>query len=198
MIEFLRGKLIRRSPAQLLIDVGGVGYAVNVSLRTSEAAGAEGREIGIITYLHVREEAMELFGFQDATEKALFLMLLGVSGIGPRLALRILSSTSPGDLGRMISGGDIRALTSLKGIGKKTAEVMVASLRASIAKLSWDSPSERPFATAETDSLRDAVLGLVTLGVKEPQAEAAVRKAAQKAGEKASAGQLIALALQEV
>ncbi len=198
MIEFLRGKLLRRSPAQLLIDVGGVGYAVNVSLRTSELAGPEGVEIGIITHLHVREEAMELFGFGDSTEKTLFLMLLSVSGIGPRLALRILSSTTPADLGRMISGGDIRSLMLLKGIGKKTAEVMVASLRSSIAKMSWETRSETNFSTAESDALRDAIMGLVTLGVKEAQAEAAVRKAVQKTGDKATAGQLIALALQEV
>lgn len=200
MIEFLRGRLAHRQPARLVIDVGGVGMGVDVSLRTAEKFPREGETVEILTYLHVREESLDLYGFQDLAEKALFLKLLSVSGIGPRLALRILSAVAPQQLAQMILAGDVRGLTALKGIGKKTAEVMVASLRASMAKLdlpaSADGKSSAPDARGE--SARDAVLALITLGVKEANAQAAVQKAFEKLGEKAQAGQLIAQALQEV
>src|SRR3954465_1009009 len=135
MIEFLRGRLAQKLPARLVIDVGGVGMGVDVSLRTAEAMPGEGETVNLLTYLHVREESLELYGFQDDVERTPFLKLLGVSGIGPRLALRILSALPPWQLARLIIDGDIRSLTALKGIGKKTAEVMVASLRTSLSKM---------------------------------------------------------------
>jgi Holliday junction DNA helicase RuvA len=200
MIEFLRGRLAHRQPARLVIDVGGVGMGVDVSLRTAERYPREGETVEILTYLHVREESLDLYGFQDLAEKAVFLKLLSVSGIGPRSALRILSSVSPQQLAQMILAGDVKSLTALKGIGKKTAEVMVASLRGSMAKMdlpaSGDGKATAPDARGE--SSRDAVLALITLGVKEAAAQTAVQKAFEKLGEKAQAGQLIALALQEV
>jgi holliday junction DNA helicase RuvA len=201
MIEFLRGRLAQRQPARLVIDVGGVGMGVDVSLRTAEKFPTEGETVEILTYLHVREESLDLYGFQDAAEKALFLKLLSVSGIGPRLALRILSAVPPRQLAQMILAGDIRGLTALKGIGKKTAEVMVASLRASMAKLDLPAPGEDGKAAAGesgSEAARDAVLALVTLGVKDNAAQAAVQKVLSRLGPKAQASQLIAQALQEV
>ena len=200
MIEFLRGRLAQRQPARLVIDVGGVGMGVDVSLRTAERFPREGETVEILTYLHVREESLDLYGFQDLAEKALFLKLLGVSGIGPRLALRILSAVAPQELARMILAGDIRGLTALKGIGKKTAEVMVASLRTSIAKLDLPSAGDGRAGTSDpgNEAARDAVLALVTLGVKDNAAQTAVQKALERLGAKAQASQLIAQALQEV
>jgi Holliday junction DNA helicase RuvA len=90
MIEFLRGRLAQKQAARLVIDVGGVGMGVDVSLRTAESMPAEGETVNLLTYLHVREESLELYGFQDEIERTLFLKLLGVSGIGPRLGLLIL------------------------------------------------------------------------------------------------------------
>jgi Holliday junction DNA helicase RuvA len=200
MIEFLRGRLAHRQPARLVIDVGGVGMGVDVSLRTAELYPRVGDTVEIITYLHVREEGLDLYGFQDAVEKAIFLKLLSVSGIGPRLALRILSAVAPHQLAQMIIGGDIRGLTSLKGIGKKTAEVMVASLRTSMTKLDLQTPvgGQPAQLDAGGEAARDAVLALITLGVKDAAAQGAVQKALSNLGEKATTGQLITQALQEV
>lgn len=199
MIEFLRGRLAHRQPARLVIDVGGVGFGVDVSLRTAEAFPKEGETVELLTYLHVKEEILELYGFQEEVERTLFHKLLGVSGIGPRLALRILSAMPPWQLARMITDGDIRGLTALKGIGKKTAEVMVASLRTSLAKLDLKAPSGTSSAAVPgSESARDAVLALVTLGVKDAAAQAAVQKALDRLGEKANTTQLITQALQEV
>ena len=200
MIEFLRGRLAQRQPARLVIDVGGVGFGVDVSLRTAEAFEREGETVEIITYLHVKEEALELYGFHTAAEKTLFLKLLSVSGIGPRLALRVLSSTSPKQLAQLILSGDVRGLTALKGIGKKTAEVMIATLRASLSKLDLQSAEGEGATPGEpgSESARDAVLALVTLGVKDALAQSAVQKARERLGDKANTGQLITQALQEV
>jgi Holliday junction DNA helicase RuvA len=199
MIEFLRGRLAQKQPARLVIDVGGVGFGVDVSLRTAEAFPAEGETVELLTYLHVKEEILELYGFKEESERLLFHKLLGVSGIGPRLALRILSALPPWELSRLIIDGDIRALTALKGIGKKTAEVMVASLRTSLAKLNLTAPGGAPAAARPgSESARDAVLALVTLGVKDTAAQTAVQKALDKVGEKATTSQLITQALQEV
>ncbi len=200
MIEFLRGRLAHRQPARLVIDVGGVGMGVDVSLRTAELYPREGETIELITYLHVREESLELYGFQNAVEKTIFLKLLSVSGIGPRLALRILSAVAPHQLAQMIIGGDIRSLTALKGIGKKTAEVMVASLRTSMTKLDLQTPigGKPAVLDAGGEAARDAVLALITLGVKDAAAQGAVQKALISLGDKATTSQIITQALQEV
>ena len=200
MIEFLRGRLAHRQPARLVIDVGGVGMGVDVSLRTAELYPREGETVELITYLHVREESLELYGFQSSVEKAIFLKLLSVSGIGPRLALRILSAVAPHQLAQMILAGDIRGLTALKGIGKKTAEVMVASLRTTMAKLDLSAHADGKPAELDAggEAARDAVLALITLGVKDAAAQGAVQKALTNLGDKATTGQLITQALQEV
>ena len=200
MIEVLRGRLAHRQPARLVIDVGGVGLGVDVSLRTAELFPRVGETVDLITYLHVREDSLELYGFQDIVEKTIFLKLLGVSGIGPRLALRILSAVPPHQLAQMIIGGDIRGLTGLKGIGKKTAEVMVASLRTSLAKLDVQTPIDGKPAVLDAggEAARDAILALITLGVKDANAQSAVQKALDRIGEKATTSQLITQALQEV
>lgn len=200
MIEFLRGRLAQKQPARLVIDVGGVGFGVDVSLRTAEAFPKEGETVELLTYLHVKEEILELYGFKEEVERTLFHKLLGVSGIGPRLALRILSALPPWQLARMIVEGDLRSLTALKGIGKKTAEVMVATLRTSLAKLDLRAPTGGPASAASpgSEAARDAVLALITLGVKDAPAQNAVQKALDKLGDKATTSQIITQALQEV
>lgn len=198
MIESLRGRLAAKQATRLVIDVGGVAFGIDVSLRTAERVGNPGDTVQILTYLHVREEALDLYGFADAAERALFLKLLGVSGVGPRLALRILSAVSPQKLADMILHGDVRGLTALKGVGKKTAEVLIASLRSGMAKL--DLPrgeAAGPETDDGDDTFRDAVAALVSLGVKEAAAQEAVRKASQKLGADAGLSTLIAQALQE-
>jgi len=175
-----------------------VGMGVDVSLRTSEKVGAVGDSIDLMTHLHVREEALDLYGFHDAAEKALFLKLIGVSGIGPRLALRILSAVTPQQLANHIRNSDVGSLTLLKGVGKKTAEVLIASLRTAVSKLDLPDEGGSTSGVPGNQSLRDAVMALVTLGVKEAQAQDAVQRAAQKLGADMDTGRIIAQALQEV
>lgn len=198
MIEFLEGLLAQKYPARLVVQVAGIGFGVDVTLRTAEAAPAAGETVRLLTYLHVKEDLLELYGFLEAQEREVFLRLLGVSGIGPKLALRVLSSASPAQLARLILAGDVRGLMALKGIGKKTAEVMIASLRTAMQKLDLRAEGSAAKAGPETEAMRDAIMALVTLGVKDAAAQAAVQKAKEKLGDKADAGRLIAQALQEV
>ncbi len=174
MIGYLQGKLLSRSPDRLLLDVGGVGYAVFVPLSTFyeiERAGSDGR-IGLFIHTHLREGALELFGFWTEREKQLFEKLIAVSGIGPKLARVILSGMPPDDLVASLADGDVSRLTRIPGIGKKTAERMVVELRDKVAELAADLPA-RP-ATAQDE---DLVLALVNLGYRRKDAEMATAAA---------------------
>jgi Holliday junction DNA helicase RuvA len=137
MISRLRGKPAGRSAEGLVLDVGGVGYLVAATpsaLRSADSGGAEGAaEITVETYLHVREDALQLYGFADGAERELFTRLLGVSGIGPKVALAVVSSAPPGDLWRAIANRDAARFQAIPGIGKKTAERIVLELEGSIA-----------------------------------------------------------------
>lgn len=132
MISRLRGAPAGRTAEGMVVDVGGVGYLVAATpsvLRRAEGAS----EVTVETYLHVREDALQLYGFADAAERELFLRLLGVSGIGPKVALAVVSSASPADLGRAIALGDAARFQAIPGIGKKTAERIVLELKGSLA-----------------------------------------------------------------
>ncbi len=132
MISRLRGVPVGRSSDGLVLDVGGVGYLVAA---TPSALGRadSGREVSLETYLHVREDALQLYGFADASERELFVSLLGVSGIGPKVALAVVSSSPPAELRRAIAVGDAARFQAIPGIGKKTAERIVLELKGSIA-----------------------------------------------------------------
>jgi len=174
MIGYLQGKLLRRSPDKVLLDVGGVGYAVFVSLSTFyeiERAGSDAR-IGLFIHTHLREGALELFGFWTEREKLLFEKLIAVSGIGPKLARVILSGMPPDDLVAALADGDVARLTRVPGIGKKTAERMVVELRDKVLDLAADLPA-RPAAAQD----EDLVLALVNLGYRRKDAEMATAAA---------------------
>jgi Holliday junction DNA helicase RuvA len=199
MIEFLHGRLASKQPTRLVVNIGGLGFGVDVSTQTSGKMGAVGEPVELLTHLHVREEALDLYGFHDALEKTLFLKLLSVSGVGPKLALRILSAVTPQQLAGFILNGDVHSLMGLKGVGKKTAEVLIASLRNSVAKLDLPSegiPSSR--SHSESPPVRDSILALISLGVREAQAQEAVQRAVQKLGTDSDTSRIIAQALQEV
>jgi holliday junction DNA helicase RuvA len=199
MIEFLRGKLAQKHATRLLVDVHGIGYGVDVTLRAADQAGQVGDTITLTTWLHVKEELMELYGFCDEIEKQVFLKLISVSGIGPRMALRMLSTSTPQRLAELVMQGDVKGLSAIKGIGKKTAEVLIASLRNAFAKMDLAPPANGAVsATPENDAMRDAVLALISLGVRDAAAQLAVQQAAKKLGDKADTSRLIAQALQEV
>ena len=173
MIGYLRGKALRQTPDKLLLDVGGVGYELHIPLSTySQIDRAGGEPIGLHVYTHVSENALELFGFWDENERRLFEKLIGVSGIGPKLARVVLSGMAPQDLIGAIAAGNSAQLTSIPGVGKKTAERMVVDLKDRIAELGTE-----PAAIAAAGGDDDVVTALVNLGYREKEAVKAVGKA---------------------
>src|SRR5512145_1816280 len=129
MIAHLRGTLIEKHPNQAIVEAGGVGYDVQISVSTYSALPELGSEVKLRIYTNVREDAIQLFGFREAMEKALFEKLITVSGIGPKLAITTLSGVAAPDLVRIIRAGEVQMLTRVPGIGKKTAERIVLELR---------------------------------------------------------------------
>jgi Holliday junction DNA helicase RuvA len=171
MIGFLKGRLRQSTPTALILDVGGVGYRVQVPMSTFyEIERSAATELELFIHTHVREDAIELYGFWTAREKTLFEKLIAVSGIGPKLARVILSGMAPNDLIAALSSGDTARLATIPGIGKKTAERMVLELRDRVQELAVDLP-ERPLAVSDDD---DLVTALVNLGYRENAARRAV------------------------
>lgn len=199
MIERIRGILVEKSPTFVVVDVNGVGYGINISAYTSGMLPEEGTEITLSTHLVVREDSMTLFGFADKTEKTVFLMLLDVNGIGPKMAQRILSGVTPADLLNMIASENKSALGKIKGLGKKSCEQMTLSLKDKAATLLQALGNVEGSGVtgmgALTGAKLEAVLALHTLGVKDPSAEKAVAKAAEILGDSADAAALIPEAL---
>jgi holliday junction DNA helicase RuvA len=175
MIARLWGRLRERGSEDLVVDVGGVGYHLYVSTQTLAALPAEGAEVDLFTVTHVREDALQLFGFADPGERALFQLLQTVSGIGPRLALNILSGMAAAELREAIRRRDLVRLTRIPGVGKKTAERMSVELADKLALLPQAPPARRDGATHGVAA--QAVSALVNLGFRPPEAEGAVETA---------------------
>lgn len=175
MIGFLHGKVRRSTPERVLLDVRGVGYDVHIPLSTYyeiEKLDTDSTA-GLFIHTHVREDAIELFGFWSEREKLLFEKLIAVSGIGPRLARVILSGMAPDDLLTSLATGDIARLATIPGIGKKTAQRMIVDLKDRVQELA----AELPAATAVAPLEDDLVLALVNLGYRETEAQRAVAQA---------------------
>jgi Holliday junction DNA helicase RuvA len=196
MIAWLSGVLRRREIESLIIDVGGVGYEVTVPLSTYNRVPETGDPIALHVHTHLREDSLSLFGFSTELEKEVFLLLLNVSGIGPKLALSVLSGLSLEDLVTAIHASDDSRLCSIPGIGKKTAARLCLELKDKVKHLA---PVSRSAAQAETrsSSMDDAVSALVNLGYKRPQAEEAVKRVHQARPDIATA-QLIRESLGEL
>lgn len=184
MIEFVRGKVHAREPGRLVIDIGPMGLAVDVPASVALQAPAPGENIVLQTHFLVREDAMQLVGFSSDLQKRMFLSLTSVSGIGPKVALKALGEIEPGELAGAIVRGDVARLTKLPGIGKKTAEVLVAHLRDAMGKSAKSGSipvlaSNNGSATALTvhSTNADAVLALQALGLDAARANLAVAKA---------------------
>lgn len=176
MIAYLRGELAEKDISRVVVECGGVGYEVAIPLSTFDRLPAEGEQVKLYTHHEVREDAQLLFGFSSPQERDMFELITSVSGVGPKLALAILSGLTVGALELAISQGDAKRLASVKGIGKKTAERLVIELRGKI------NPIEAlAHATDETSKdqgavLRDAMLALTALGMSEEIARAKVQK----------------------
>jgi len=173
MIAFLRGSFAFKSPALVHMDVGGVGYELQISLNTYSSI--ERLESGLLlTYLHIREDAHILYGFFDRAEKDLFIQLISVSGVGASTARMILSSMRPEEITRAIIQGNARQLESIKGIGKKSAERIILELRDKLGK----GMTETNISPLINNTLeQDALNALITLGIARPAAENALKKA---------------------
>ncbi|MBO7384652.1 MAG: Holliday junction branch migration protein RuvA [Fibrobacter sp.] len=199
MIERIRGILIEKTPTFVVVECGGVGYGINISAYTAGKLPETGTEVTLYTNLVVREDSMTLFGFADTTEKSIFLMLLDVNGVGPKMAQRILSGVTPADLLNMIASDNKAALGKIKGLGKKTCEQMTLTLKEKagtmLQGLGNVEGSGITSIGALTGAKLEAVLALHTLGVKDPAAEKAVVKAAETLGDSADAATLIPEAL---
>lgn len=174
MISFLRGKLAKKNPTDLVIDVNGVGYALSIPLSTYEKLEQMSGEITILTYLHVREDILQLYGFATEAEREIFKLLISVSGIGPKMAQGILSGLSANEFKQAILDGNVIALTSISGVGKKTAERLIIELRDKLGKTEMTE-----FSSAPTSKLlkarAEAVVALMSLGYSRSDAEQAVR-----------------------
>lgn len=179
MIAHISGTLAQKIPGEAVVDVGGVGYQVFIPLNVFYRLPEVGASVSLQIYTHVREDALQLFGFQDHGEKQLFLLLLGVSGIGPRLAVNILSGIAAEDLSRALKEGDQVRLVAIPGVGRKLAERMIVELKDKFATL-----APAGMESAKTDGgsqlLLDAVSALVNLGYKRPDAEKMVREVLRK------------------
>ena len=170
MIAQLRGRLVEKHPTRIVVEVGGVGYDVHVPLSSYSAVGEAGAETTLRIHTHVREDAIQLFGFTTMLEQMLFERLIAVSGIGPRVALGVLSGLAPQELADAITRGDVERLTAIPGIGKKTAERIVLELKDKLAGAS-PGPAGRPVGPRE-----DLVSALVNLGYHRPAAEKAAEQ----------------------
>ncbi|MGO9642380.1 MAG: Holliday junction branch migration protein RuvA [Candidatus Acidiferrales bacterium] len=171
MIAQLRGTLTEKRPNQVIVDVGGVGYLVSISLSTFSAIGDLHEEVSLLIHTHVREDSLSLYGFLTAREKHLFESLLSVSGVGPTLAIKILSGMSADDLVPAIRQGDLLRLTRIPGVGKKTAERMVVDLRDKLAAME---PAEAEPIPSRTGIADDLISALLNMGYDRRPAEAAV------------------------
>jgi holliday junction DNA helicase RuvA len=185
MIAHLRGTLLRKSTQAIVLDNAGVGYEVHVPLSTFYALPETGEEVQLHIYTHVREDILALFGFRTPVEKNLFLMLISVSGIGPKLALNILSGIGPEEFLQAVAGGDSLRLQSIPGVGRKTAERIVLELKEKAQRAQGEMRVQEitPEPTADKGLVEDALSALVNLGYQPKVAKASVEKAARKGTE---------------
>lgn len=175
MIALLRGVLLEKHPNQVIVETGGVGYDVTIPVSTFTHLPNPGAEVRLRIHTHVREDALALYGFLTEDEKGLFEKLIVVSGIGPTLAVKILSGMTAPELVHGIRRGEVERLVRIPGVGKKTAERMVLELRDKLPPVASEEPEVAAAALSAID--QDVLSALLNLGCARPQAEGAVRKA---------------------
>lgn len=200
MIAHLEGILRQKAPTRAIVSTGGVGYEVLVSLSTFSALPDEGKTVSLRIYTHVREEAIQLFGFDTDLERALFEQLIRVNGVGPRLAQALLSGVAPRDLVAMLARGDAASLCAVPGIGAKTAQRIVLDLREHAVTLAAaEGPPEpaSPPVAASDERLEAMISALMNLGTARPRAERVARDALDATPD-APLEQLVRIALQRL
>jgi len=199
MITFLHGKLTEALPTQVTVDVNGVGYEVLIPLSSFDKLPQPGHDVKLLTQLIVREDAHTLYGFTSAAERELFRLLINnVSGIGPKTALNILSGMNAVTFRGAVANGDVKALSQISGVGKKTAERIVVELRDKIgAAGAWEASSAQRALSPADQKINDAVLALLALGFKQVDAHNTVRQAQSALGAQATVEDLVRAALRK-
>lgn len=199
MITFVCGKLIEALPTQAIVEVQGVGYEVLIPLSSFDKLPQPGSEVKLLTQLIVREDAHVLYGFASGAERELFRLLIhNVSGIGPKTALNILSGMNPVAFRGAVANGDVKSLSQISGVGKKTAERIVVELRDKIgAAGAWEASSAARSLSAADQKLNDAVLALMALGFKQTEAHDTVRSAQAMLGPQATVEELVRASLKK-
>lgn len=199
MISFLHGKIVQLLPTQVTLDVHGVGYDVLIPLSSFDKLPAVGSEVQLLTHLNIREDAHVLYGFATAAERELFRLLIHtVSGIGPKIALNILSGINPNTFRSVVANGDVKALSQVSGVGKKTAERIVVELRDKMgATTAWESTGATKALPEADQRINDASLALQALGFKQQDAHDAVRAAQAVLGSETSVENLVRAALKK-
>ena len=195
MIVSIRGKLTRKMPEEIIIETGGLGYVCFISNNTYDNLPKPGEEVSLLTYFHVTENNQQLFAFSEIAERELFLMLIGVSGIGPKTAIVLLSAVSPDEFKRRLIASEVGMLTALPGIGPKTARRIIVELKDKFVKLSKDElPKEESDVTPQVSDAYDALLAL---GFQIKDIKNAISKASNQS-EKLSTEELIKETLAEL
>jgi Holliday junction DNA helicase RuvA len=199
MITFLHGKLVDALPTQVTVDVNGVGYEVLIPLSSFDKLPSPGDEIKLLTHLQIRDDAHVLYGFMTNGERELFRLLINnVSGIGPKIALNILSGINATAFRGAVSTGDVKALSSISGVGKKTAERIVVELKDKIGQAGAIEAASAGRALSDSDQkINDAVLALMALGFKQPEAHDSVHAAQAVLGPQASVEALVRACLKK-
>ena len=197
MITFLQGVLSESLPTQVVVDVGGVGYQVFIPLSSYDRLPAVGAPVKVLTHLQIREDAHLLYGFMSGAERDLFRLLVNhVSGIGPKIALAVLSGMSVVMFKNAVVTNDISALSKISGVGKKTAERMVLELRDKVGvAATWEAASSSHAPTPEETAVSDAVLALISLGYKQVDAYKAIKQIHKPGAEPPKAEDLVRQAL---
>ena len=180
MIAHLRGRLLRKSPQEVVVDAGGVGYRVAIPVSTFYRLGEEGTEVSLRVHTHVREDTLALFGFLTAHEQDLFERLIQVAGVGPKLAVNILSGIEAAELSAALRGSDVARLTRIPGVGKKTAERLVVELKDKMPAVSAPEQEEAPAGATPKEDLLSA---LAHLGYSRGEAERGVDRALREDGD---------------
>jgi Holliday junction DNA helicase RuvA len=198
MIAHLSGKLLSKQPNQVIVDVNGVGYEVHVPLSTFYELGEIGNPVQLRIYTHVREDTIALFGFKSSNEKLMFEQVTSISGIGPKLGITILSGMPVDELVTAIRQSNLARLTSIPGIGKKTAERLVVELRDKLSKLGMGSTGEQIAAQSVAQPQEDVISALVNLGYAKPAAEKAVQAAVSNCRTEAAFEELLRTALRQL
>ncbi|MCB9070129.1 MAG: Holliday junction branch migration protein RuvA [Calditrichia bacterium] len=202
MIERISGNIIEKAPTFCIVDCHGMGIGLHISLNTFQylERSDASQPVQLLTYLHVREDVLQLYGFSEMSEKKLFQMLISISGVGPKLAIAILSGSSTADLTQAIAMEDVAMLTRIPGVGKKTAQRLVLELKEKIGKQAEVQKIAAMAQAADSPQrhINEAIMALSELGYKPRDAQVAIEKVVKRAGKTLSLEEIVVNALREL